>query len=64
MDDLCRSCDEFIYDEYSINNPNLNNIDKIINNYVTIYNKNFDIYSIKCDFHSVFNDDFKIHIET
>ena len=64
MDCLCRTCDQFIYDEYSINNPNLNDIDKIINNYVTRYNKKFDIYSIKCDFYLVFNDDFKIHIET
>ena len=39
-------------------------IDKIINNYVTSYNKKFDIYYIKCDFYLVFNDDFKIHIET
>ena len=64
MDCLCRTCDQFFYDEYSINNPNLNDIDKIINNYVTSYNKKFDIYYIKCDFYLVFNDDFKIHIET
>ena len=32
MEYLCQKCDEFIYDEYSINNPNLNDIDnKIIN---------------------------------
>ena len=64
MEYLCQTCDEFIYDEYSINNPNLNDIDKIINNYITSYNKKIDIYSIKCDFYLVFNDDFKIHIET
>ena len=64
MDCLCQTCDQFIYDEYSINNPNLNDIDKIINNYVTSYNKKFDRYSIKYDFYLVFNDDFKIHIET
>ena len=39
MDWLCRTCDQFINDEYSINNPNLNDIDKIINNYVVGYNK-------------------------
>ena len=64
MDYLCQTCDEFIYDNYSINNPNLNDIDKIINNYVTSYNKKFDIYSIKCDFYLVFSNDFEIHIET
>ena len=64
MEYLCQTCDDFIYDEYSINNPILNDIDKIINNYVTSYNKKFDIYSIKCDFYSVINNDFGIHIET
>ena len=64
MDYLCRTGDELIYDNYSINNPNLNDIDKILNNYVISYNKKFDIYSIKCDFYLVFNNDFKIHIKT
>ena len=44
MDYLCQTCDKFIYDNYCINNPNLNDIDKIINNYVTSYNKKFDIF--------------------
>ena len=64
MDFLCQTCDKFIYDEYSINNPNLNDIDKIINNYIITYNKKFDVYFIKCDFYLVFKDDFKIHIKT
>ena len=64
MEYLCQTCDEIIDDEYSINNRNLNDIDKVINNHVTSYNKKFDIYSIKCDFYLVFNDDFKILIET
>ena len=64
MEYLCQTCDEFTYDEYSINNPNLNDIGKIINNYVTSYNKKFDIYYIKCDFYLVFNNDFGIHIKT
>ena len=64
MEYLCQTCDEFIYDEYSINNPNLNDIDKIIKNYVTTYKKKFDINSIKCDFYLIFNNDFGIHIKT
>ena len=64
MDYHCRSCDELIYDDFSVNNPNLNYIDKIINNYVTSYKKKFDVNSIKCDFYLVFNKDFGIHIET
>ena len=64
MDYLCQTCDEFIYDNYSNKNPNLNDIDLIINNYTTSHYKKFDIFSIKCDFYLVFNDDFKIHIES
>ena len=64
MEYLCQRCDDFVYDEYSINNPNLNDIDKIINNYATSYNKQFDIYSIQSDFYLVFNDDFGTHIKT
>ena len=64
MECLCQTCDEFIYDEYFINNPNLNDIDKINNNSVTSCNQKFDINCIKCDFYLAFNDDFKIHIET
>ena len=64
MEYLCQTCHEFFYDEYSINNPNLNDIDKILNNYVTSYNKKFDIYYIKCDFYLVFNNDFGIYKKT
>ena len=64
MDYLCQTCNEIIFDNYSVNNPDLNDIDKIFNNFVCSYNKKFDIYSIKCDFYLVFNNDFKIHIET
>ena len=64
MEYLCQTCGDFYYDEYSINNPNLNDIDKKINSYVTSYNKKFDIYYIKCDFYSVLNNDFGIHTKT
>ena len=64
MDYLCQACDEFIYDEYSSNNPNLNDVDKIIKNYVTSYNKKFDVFFIKCDLYLVCINDFGIHIET
>ena len=64
MDFLCQTCDKFFYGEYSIDNPNLNDIVKIINNYIITYNKKFDVYFIKCDFYLVFNDDFEIHIKT
>ena len=37
---------------------------KKINNYVTSYNKKFDVNSVKCDFYLAFNNDFGIHIET
>ena len=43
MEYLGQTCDEFVYDEHSINNPNLNDIDKTIDNYVTSFNKKFVI---------------------
>ena len=64
MEYLCQTRDEFYYDEYSINNPNLNDIDKIISSYITSYDKKFDIYYIKCAFYLVFNNDFGIHKKT
>ena len=64
MEHLCQTCDGFIYDEYSINNPKLKDIDKIINTYVTSYNKKFDMYYINCDFYLVFNNDFGIPRKT
>ena len=52
------------YENYIIINPNLDEIDKILNDYMTIHNKKFNIFFINCEFNLVFDNNFKIHIET
>ena len=61
---LCKACNKFVIDNYTMDNPNLDEIDKRLNDYVTSYNKKFDIYAIRCQFFLVFDNNFKVHIET
>ena len=61
---LCKACNKFVIDNYIIDNPSLDEIDKILNAYVTSYNKKNNIYAIRCQFFLVFENNFKIHIET
>ena len=41
---LTKEHDKSFYENYTITNPNLDEIDKILNDYITKHNKNFDIY--------------------
>ena len=61
---LCEACKKLIIENYTINEPNLDEIDKILNDYVTSQNKNFYIYAINCEFYLVLDNNFKISIET
>ena len=61
---LRKEHDKWFYENYIIINPNLDEIDKIINDYFTNHNKNFDIYILNCDFVLVFDNNFKKHVET
>ena len=36
--------------KYIINKVNINNFEKIFNNYITNHNKKFDFYYINCEF--------------
>ena len=40
--------DRSLYYKYTINNINLNNINKIFDYYITIHNEQFDMYFISC----------------
>ena len=42
--------------KYTINNPDLSKSDKIINDYITHLNKNFDLYFCQCEFKLEFNN--------
>ena len=48
--------DKNIYKKYDINNINLDDVDKILNDYINIHNKKFDIYFIKCKFNIKFDN--------
>ena len=51
------------YGNYSIVNPNLDEIDKLLDDYTTSHNSKLTIYFINCEFNLVFDNIFKIHIE-
>ena len=47
---LIKDGSKFIYFKYIVNNVDINNFDKIFNNYITNHNKKFDFYYINCEF--------------
>ena len=50
--------DKSIYKKNAINNINLDEVDKILNDYVSTHNKKFDIYFIYCEFKIQFDNNF------
>ena len=46
---LLKKDDKSIYKKYDINNFNLDEVDKILKDYVSTHNKKFDIYFIYCE---------------
>ena len=50
LSSLVKNDNKFIYMKYIINKVNINNFDKIFNNYITNHNKKFDFYYINCEF--------------
>ena len=49
--------DKNIYKKIIIDNIDLDNIDKILNDYIKLHNKKFVIYFVKCLFNIRFDDD-------
>ena len=49
---------------YTNNNIKLDEVGEILNNYITIYNKDYDIYIIICKFNLEFDNKFILNIET
>ena len=50
INSLIKDDNKFIYFKYIINNVDINNFDKIFNNYIINHNKKFDFYYINCEF--------------
>ena len=47
---LVKNDNKFIYMKYIINKVNINNFEKIFNDYITNHNKKFEFYYINCEF--------------
>ena len=61
---LRKKNDISLYKKYTINNINLGEVDKILNDYVTIHNKKLYFYLISCEFVIEFDNNFTANIET
>ena len=53
-----------LYKRYSINNIKLDDVNKIINDYISTQKKNFDFYFTNCDIVIEFDINFIANIET
>ena len=60
---LHKKDDKSFNKKYTINNVNLDEVNKILNDYISTYNKNFDFYFINCEFVMEF-DNFIANKET
>ena len=52
-----------MYKIYTFNNANLDEVNKISNDYISTHNKNFDFYFINCEFVIEFDNNFIGNIE-
>ena len=56
--------DKSLFKNYTSNNINLDEVDKILNDYISHHNANFDSYFTNCDFKIEFGNNFTTDIET
>ena len=49
---------------YTINNIEFDKVDEILNNYITNYNKDYDIFKTNCTFKIEFDNNFIVNTET
>ena len=55
---------KILYKKYTINNISWDEVNKILNDYISTYNKNFDYYFMKCEFVIEFDNNFIAKIPT
>ena len=53
-----------LYNKYATNNVNLDEFMKILNDYISTHNKNFDFYFINCEIVTEFDNNFTANIQT
>ena len=61
---LRKENDKSFFKKYTINNINLDDVDKVLNDYISSNNKNFDFYFINCEFVLEFDNNYITIIET
>ena len=59
-----KTYDRSLYKKYTINNINLNELDKILDDYITNHNKKFNFHFTNCEFVIEFDNTFIANIET
>ena len=64
IDSMRKKDDKSLYEKYTINNINLDEVDKIKSDYVTIHDKKFDFYLVKCEFVLEFDNNSTTNIQT
>ena len=63
---LCHNCNKYdkcFYIKYNINNVDIDDFDKIFNDYIITHNKKFDFYYIDCEFQIQFHNEYTTDIE-
>ena len=55
---LLKKDDKSLYKKHTINNVNLDEVNKILNDYISSHNKYFDVYFINCEFVIEFDNNF------
>ena len=63
LSSLVKNDNKFIYLKYIINKVDINNFDKIFNDYIINHNKKFDFYYINCEFIIETNNNRILNIE-
>ena len=56
--------DKSLYENYTIDNINLDEVDKILSDYVTTHIKKFYFYLLRCEFVLEFDNNFTTNIQT
>ena len=64
LDTLRKKEDRSLYKKYTIINSNLDEVVKILNDYISTHNKIFDFYFINCEFVIDFDNNFIANIQT
>ena len=61
---LRKKDDKSSFKKHTVNNINLDEVNEILNDYISTHNKNFDFYLVRCEFVVDFDNNFTTNIQT